>query len=58
MDNNKVNVSIEQCPKCINYLIKKPKCRVIKCLGYIVFYGKNGECTFFKEKKNKLRNEI
>lgn len=57
MDNNKINILIEQCPKCINYLIRKPKCRVIKCLGYIVFYGENGECTFFKE-KNKLRNEI
>lgn len=46
----KVNVTLEQCPNCQHCLIQKPNCRVIKNLGYIVFYGKNGECTFFKKK--------
>ena len=45
-----VNVTLEQCPNCIHCLIQKPNCRIIKNLGYIVFYGKNGECTFFKKR--------
>lgn len=46
----KINVILEQCPNCEHCLVQKPNCRVIKNLGYIVFYGKNGECTFFKNK--------
>lgn len=46
----KINVTLEQCPNCEHCLVRKPNCRVIKNLGYIVFYGKNGECTFFKRK--------
>lgn len=46
----KINVIIEQCPNCEHCLVQKPNCRVIKSLGYIVFYGKKGECTFFKKK--------
>ena len=47
---DKVNVKLEQCPNCKYCLTRKPTCRVIRYLGYIVFYGKNGECTFFKKK--------
>ena len=47
---DKVNVTLEQCPNCEHCLTRKPNCRVINKLGYIVFYGKNGECTFFKKK--------
>ena len=46
----KINVTLEQCPNCVHCLVRKPNCQVIKNLGYIVFYGKNGECTFFKRK--------
>lgn len=46
----KINVKLEQCPNCKHCLVRKPNCRVINNLGYIVFYGKNGECTFFKKK--------
>lgn len=46
----KVNVTLEQCPNCKHCLKQKPNCSVIKNLGYIVFYGKNGECTFFKKR--------
>ena len=45
-----INVNLEQCPNCEHCLVRNPHCRIIKILGYIVFYGKNGECTFFKKK--------
>ena len=46
----KIDVRLEQCSNCVNCLKRNPKCRIRRKLGYYVFYGKNGECTFFRKK--------